>query len=129
MTVLFSQLGLPEHARSLANLINDHDNRLSLEKLPADHPWLQGNPGKPYAVIHRPFHAPEYVVASYPEHLLDHRIFADIIAGDARTHNWDMEEFDPVYVAQNLLRARRRMDDKGAAQELMEWKMERRKWS
>lgn len=108
---LFRHLGLPERARSLAQLIEDFDPTLHLERLPEGHPWLTDNPDKPYAVIHRHPNFPEYVIESYSEDRLDHRVFANLAFGDANRHNWNLEEFDPVGTAAMLLEGRRREDE------------------
>lgn len=124
MTLLFNQLGLPENARALATLIHDFDDSLFLERLPDQHPWLVENPDKPFAVIHRPLGAPEYIFGSYPGHLLDHRVFADILAGYAGTHKWDLSEFDPVTAAHHLLEGRKRADEWEAENDRRRFNME-----
>lgn len=127
MTILFNTLGVPEFARPLARLINDYDPNLTLERLPDSHPFLTDNPTSRYAVIHRPLGLPEYVVNAYPEHLLDHRVFADIIGGSAREHGWDMSKFDPVGAAATMLESRRREDEHEAATEHMAYIMKKRR--
>lgn len=129
MTVLFNTLGIPDFARPLARLINDYDPNLTLERLPDSHPRLIDNPDHRYAVIDRPLGLPEYIVASYPEHLLDHRVFADVIAASAREHQWDINVFDPVTAAHNLLEARRREDENEARADKIKYAMEKRRWS
>lgn len=121
MTVLFRHLGLPEHARSLAQLIQDFDPTLHLERLPEGHPWLEDNPDKPYAVIHRHPSFPEYVIESYSAERLDHRVFANLAFGDANRHNWNLEEFDPVGTAAMLLEGRRREDVNAAQHDVMDF--------
>lgn len=119
MVTLFRHLGLPEHARAVAQLLQDYDPTLSLERLPAGHPWLDANPDKPYAVIHRNPAFPEYVIESYPESMLDHRIFANTVFGDANKHNWDLEEFDPVAVSAMLVGQRQREDQNEIGNDVM----------
>lgn len=128
MTILFDTLGLPDHARPLARLINDYDRNLTLERLPERHPWLIDNPDKPYAVVHRSPQFGEYVVASYAEYSLDERIFANIVAGDARKHGWDMSEFDPIGAARTLVEARRREDELEAANDRMKFARNKKRW-
>ena len=129
MTVLFNTLGVPDFARPLARLINDYDPNLTLERLPDSHPRLIDHPDERYAVIDRPLGLPEYVVNAYPEHLLDHRVFADVIAASAREHHWDIREFDPVTAAHHLLEARRREDENEAKADRIKYAMEKRRWS
>lgn len=129
MTTLFNTLGVPEFARPLARLINDYDPNLFLERLPDGHPRLIDHPDQRYAVIDRPLGLPEYIVQSYPEHLLDHRVFADIIAASARQHDWDKAKFDPVTAAHHMLEARRREDDNEAKADVIKFTMRKRKWS
>ena len=122
MVTLFRNLGLPEHARPLAQLIQDFDPTVFLERLPDGHPWLEGNPDKPYAVIHRHPNFPEYVIESYSADRLDHRVFANLAFGDANRHDWDLAEFDPVGTAAMLLEGRRREDENEAANDYMAFK-------
>ena len=129
MTTLFNTLGVPEFARPLARLINDYDPNLFLERLPDSHPRLIDHPDQRYAVIDRPLGKPEYIVQSYPEHLLDHRVFADIIAGSAREHHWDIGKFDPVGTAATMLEMRRREDDNEAKADIIKFTLKKRKWS
>ena len=128
MTVLLSTLGLPDHARPLARLVSDYDPTLSLERLPERHPWLLANPDRPYAVIHRSLQFGEYVVESYPESMLDARLFATIVDGDARRHGFDMDKFDALGRAQMLLEARRREDELETANDKMAFTLKKRKY-
>lgn len=128
MTVMFNTLGLPDHARPLARLISDYDPTLSLERLPERHPWLLANPNKPYAVIHRSLQFGEYIVDSYPESMLDERVFALIVQGDARRHGFDMDKFDALARSQMLLEQRRREDALESANDKMAFSMKRRKY-
>lgn len=125
MTLLFSNLGLPEHARPLARLINDYDHYLSLERLPDGHEWLKANPDKPYAVWHRHPGLTPYIIESFPESMLDHRIMAVILQGDAEKHGWDMSKFDPIGATAMLLEGRKREDEMAAANDLMAFKQNR----
>lgn len=126
MPILFDHLGLPEHARPIARALHDFDPTLSLERLPDGHPWLEDNPTKPYAVIHRSPAFPEYVIESYPESMLDHRIIANVAFGDANRHDWDLENFDPVTAAYHLVETRKRVDDLSARNELQQWREDRK---
>ena len=125
MPILFEHLGLPEHARPVAATLNDYDPNLTLERLPEGHPWLQDNPDRPYAVIHRSPNFGEYVIESYSEDRLDHRIIANTIFGDANKHNWDLDKFDPVMAAHHAVEARKRMDQVSAGNELQMWRQNR----
>jgi hypothetical protein len=126
MTLLFNTLGLPEHARPLARLIHDYDSTVTLEKLPDGHPWLFEAPNKPYALVHRPMHAPEYVIESFPESMLDERILAILVEGDMHKAGKKLANFDPVHWARMQLESRKREDELGAANELWEFKMRQR---
>lgn len=110
MVILFQHLGLPEHARTLAKTINDFDPTLSLERLPEGHPWLEANPDKPYAVWHRSPAFEDYIIESYSEDRLDHRVLANLMFGDANRHDWNLEEFDPIAATHHLLEERRRAE-------------------
>jgi len=126
MVILFQHLGLPEHARPLAQMLNDYDPTLSLERLPDSHPWLIDNPDKPYAVIHRGLGMQEYIIESYPEDRLDHRVFANTVFGDANKHNWDFDEFDPVAASKLLLEERRRAEEREEANLQWDYRMRMR---
>jgi hypothetical protein len=126
MIVDFSTLGLPEHARWLAETINDYDDRLSLEKLPPGHPWLQDQPDKPYAIIHRPTHAPEYVVESFPESMLDERLLAIVFEADMNRAGRKLDRFDALGHAARLKQERLIADRKASAADRFEYLQRRR---
>lgn len=127
MPILFQSLGIPEHARAVANALHDYDPTLSLERLPDAHPWLIDHPDKPYAVWHRSPAFPDYIIESYAESQLDHRIIANTVFGDANRHNWEADQFDPVTAAYHLVEARRRTDELTAGNELSMWREKRRR--
>lgn len=122
----FRTLGIPEHARWLAEAVNDYDDRLFLERLPAGHPYLTAQPDKPYAVIHRPTHAPEYVVESFPETMLDERILAIIFQGDMNRAGRKMDKFDALRTARHVRQEREIADRKASAADKFEFRMRKR---
>lgn len=126
MTLLFNTLGLPEHARPIARLINDYDPSVSLERLPEGSPWLIDNPTKPYALVHRGMGKPEYIIESFPESMLDERLLAILVEADMNRSGRKLENFDPVGFANRMLQERKREDERGAANELWEWKLRQR---
>lgn len=126
MTLLFNTLGLPETARPVARLIQDYNPTVTLERLPDSSPWLIDNPGKPYALVHRPLGLPEYIIESFPESMLDERLLAILIEGDMHRAGKKLSNFDPVGWAKQQLEARKREDELGAANELWEFKMRQR---
>lgn len=126
MIVDFSTLGLPEHARWLAETINDYDDRLFLERLPAGHPYLQEQPDKPYALVHRPTHAPEYVIESFPESMLDERLLAIVFEADMNRAGRKLDRFDALRHARELAQARQIADRKASAADRFEYLQRRR---
>lgn len=99
---LFNQLGLPDHARHVAQMIQDYDPTLFLERLPQGHLWLIQNPDRPYALIHRPVGLPEYVIESFSEGWLDERIFARVLEWDTRRFGKQLDKFDALNAARHL---------------------------
>lgn len=126
MIVDFSTLGLPEHARWLAETINDYDDRLFLEKLPPNHPYMVGQPDKPFAIIHRPTHAPEYVVESFPESMLDERLLAIVFESDMNRAGRKMDRFDALRAARHIKQEREIADRKASAADRFDYVQRRR---
>ena len=121
MIVDFSTLGIPEHARWLAETIHDYDNELSLERLPPSHPYMLGQPDKPYAIIHRPYHAPEYVVESFPESMLDERLIAIVYEADMKRAGRKISKHDALRTARELRQERQIADRKATAADRFEY--------
>lgn len=122
---LFSQLGLPETARVIADMISDYDPDLFLERLPAGHPWLIEQPDRPYAVIHRPMGLPEYVIESFPDTMLDERIFARVLEWDTRRFGKQLDKFDALTFARHVRGLKEQDDQRGADQEKMAWHLKK----
>ena len=126
MIVDFSTLGLPEHARWLAETINDYDDRLFLEQLPPNHPYRVAQPDKPYAIIHRPTHAPEYVLESFGETMLDERLIAIVFESDMNRSGRKVEKFAALNYAREVAQARMIADRKASAADRFEYLQRRR---
>lgn len=122
---LFSQLRLPEGARTVAEMIQDYDPDLFLERLPDGHPWLMDNPQRPYAVIHRPLGLPEYVVESFAETMLDERVFARVLEWDTRRFGKQLDKFDALTWARHARGLKDQQDRVGADQEKMTWHLKK----
>jgi hypothetical protein len=121
-------LDLPQRGRDIARVLEDYDHELFLEKLPPGHPYLAEQPDKPYAVIHRPLGAPEYIVRVYPETMLDERILADVIRADAAKSGFDLDKFDALSAAHHVLHERKRSDEIAEATDRLQWETNKRRW-
>lgn len=110
MVVLFNTLGLPHHAQVVAEIVHEYDPELSLERLPPGHPNLIGQPGKPYAIIHRSPAYPEYIFSTYSEGEIApnmvERVLGDIFHGDAKQHGRQLSKFDADAFARRLIEQR-----------------------
>jgi hypothetical protein len=111
MPILFKNLDLPARGRDVAQVLNDYDHELFLERLPDGHPRLMERPDHLYAVIHRKPGVPEYVVDNYPETMLDERILAQVFEWDTRRFGKDIDKFDALTMASIALQERRRADE------------------
>jgi hypothetical protein len=122
----FRTLGIPEHARWIAEAVNDYDPELSLERLPDNHPYMIGQPDKPFAIIHRPTTAPEYVVESFPESMLDERLLAIVAQNDMNRSGRSLEKHDALRWAANVKQERDIADRKATAADKFEFRMRKR---
>jgi len=129
MVTLFKNLDLPEKGRRAAQIINDYNHELFLEKLPPGHPYLAEQPGKPYAVIHRPVNLPEYIVSVYPETMLDARIVAQVFEWDTHRFGNRLDKFDALTHANHVMQERQRADSMEEKHKMMEYKLDKRRWS
>ena len=128
MVMLFKNLDLPEHGRRLAEILKDYNPDLHLEKLPPQHPYLLEQPDKPYAVFHRPFGLPEYIVSVYPETMLDARILAQIFEWDTHRFGKKLDKFDALTHAQHILQERTRADEREEKRDKMKYILNKRRW-
>ena len=128
MVMLFEHLDLPEHARDIAQVLQDYNHEIYLEKLPPGHPYLAEQPDKPYAVIHRPLGLPEYIISVYPESMLDARILAQLFEWDTHRFGKQLDKFDALTHAQHILWECRRADEMQDKRERMKYKLEKRRW-
>ncbi len=85
-------------------------------------------PDKPFAVIHRPIGAPEYIVRVYPETMLDERIMADVFKADAAKSGFDLDKFDALSAAHFILNERKRSDEIAEGMDRLEWEQNKKRW-
>lgn len=128
MVMLFKNLDLPERGRRIAQILQDYNKDLFLEKLPLGHPYLEDQPNKPYAVWHRPFGLPEYIVSVYPETMLDERILAQVFEWDTHRFGKQLDKFDALTHARHILEERRRADDMEEKRDKMKYMLNKRRW-
>lgn len=128
LMITFEHLDLPEKGRHIAKILSDYDHELFLEKLPPQHPYLLGQPDKPFAVIHRPMGLPEYVVKVFPESMLDERILAQVFEWDTSRFGGQLDKFDALTKANWIMNERKRADELEEARERMKYKLEKRRW-
>lgn len=121
-------LDLPHRGRDIARVLQDYDHELFLERLPDSHPYIIEQPDKPYAVIHRPISAPEYIVRVYPETMLDERILADVIRADAEKSGFDLDKFDALNAAHHVLHERKRSDEIAEQMDRLQWEQNKKRW-
>jgi hypothetical protein len=121
-------LDLPHRARDVARVLQDYDHELFLERLPPSHPYIIEQPDKPFAVIHRPVGAPEYIVRVYPESMLDERVIADVIRADAAKSGFDLDKFDALSAANQVLHERKRSDEIAEQMDRLEWEQNKKRW-
>lgn len=126
---MFDTLGLPPKGVPIARVLKDIDPTLSLQRLPVGHPRLTDEPTKLYAVVHGalPPQGLGYIVATYPESMLDDRVIRAVIEGSAQFHHWNKEVFDPEEMAARLLYTRRVEDEREEAMLQMDYKQHGRK--
>ncbi len=129
MVTLFKNLDLPPAGREAAQIINDYNHELFLEKLPPGHPYLADQPNKPYALFHKPMGLPEYIIAAYPESMLDARIVAQVFEWDTHRYGKKLDKFDALGHARRVMDERRNADRKEEKREMMEYKLDKRRWS
>lgn len=127
--ILFNTLSLPhQKARDTAEMIQDYDPELFLERLPEGHPWLIDNSSKPYALIHRPLGLPEYVIESFAESFLDERVLARVFEWDTRRFGKELSKFDALAHARRVAEAKSRDDRLGDDNERMAHLLKKRRW-
>lgn len=129
MVTLFKNLDLPEKGRVVAQILNDYNHELFLEKLPPGHPWIKEAPNKPYAVIHRPMGLPEYIIKNYSESMLDERILAQVWEWDTHRFGKKLDKFDALTHARHILEERKRADDLEEKRERMKYELSKKRWS
>lgn len=121
-------LDLPVKGREIAQIISDYDPELHLERLPSNSEYLIEQPDKPFAVIHRPFALPEYIIKTYPESMLDERIIAQLFEWDTSRFGGKLDKFDALGHARFLLEERRRADEQEEKREYMKYILNKRRW-
>ena len=101
--------GLSVSHERIAEIIRDLDPTLELAYIPdAQRSSFDRHP---FAIIHRPTNgAPPYIAITMPENEVDERLIAKLIKRD--THRGSViDEMEAHEAAQNLLRAKNKMDE------------------
>lgn len=112
-----------EHQR-IAEIIKDYDETLELAWIPPN--ARAHNEEFPFAVIHKPLDAPEYVVFKLKESEVDHRVLARLFAGDSTRHSNILDVIENEEAARRIVEMKRDMDAAEEARELAAWAVKAR---
>lgn len=116
-----------EQARTVARAITDYDPELQLVRLPDGHPYLLGQPDKPYAIVHRYQSDYEHIIENFPESMLDERLLAIVAERDIRRAGGDLSKLDLLNSAYMVTQARARAERDEAARDLIDFHSGRRR--
>lgn len=103
-------LGLPPHARHIAEILAEFDPDIYVEILPSDH--IQFNPQKPFSVTIRPVGRESYVYGNYALHELNSRLVASFIERWNDAHGMaGYDAFEVLEAAENIMKAKQRQEE------------------
>lgn len=106
-----------DHAR-IAEIIHDYDPTLELAWIPPESREL--NEQFPFAIIHRPSDAPDYVVMRLRETEVDHRVLARLWGADAKNGNV-LDRIDAEDAAIRAIELKKREEELEEAREKAAW--------